>query len=188
MERYFVHLQNSRPFTPKDAAVLLARAREAVPEGVIIRDARVSKKYVEFDTSIPDRVRVESLIDSLTKISPLASYEQIVEKHMPKEEAIRKAVELFNDEKYWGAHELLEGVWKATPKGEERNWINGIILVAAAFVHDTQDEPQVCISILARAMKKLESATGSYYGIDMDRLVTLVSQILQTGRIERFTI
>lgn len=55
-------------------------------------------------------------------------------------------------------------------------------------MHDTQDEPQVCISILARAMKKLESATGSYYGIDMDRLVTLVSQILQTGRIERFTI
>jgi hypothetical protein len=186
MQRYFIHLQN-REYTPKDAAVLLERARELARD-VIVRDSRVSKKYIEFDTSVPDSVEVDDLVSRLEKISPVASVERIVEKEMPKEEAITHAIELFNEEKYWSTHEALEAVWKATPKGGERDLINGIILVAAAFVHDLKDEREICLSILRRAMKKLEGSSGSYHGIDVDRLVELVGKILQTGRIERFTI
>lgn len=186
MQRYFIHLQN-RQYTPKDAAVLLERARELARD-VVVRDSRVSKKYIEFDTSVPDSVDVDELVGRLEKISPIASVERIVEKEMPKEEAIRHAVELFNEEKYWGTHETLEAVWKATPKGSERDLINGIILVAAAFVHDLKDEREICLSILRRAMKKIEGSSGSYHGIDIDRLVELVGKILQTGSIERFTI
>lgn len=186
MQRYFIHLQN-RQYTPKDAAVLLERARELARD-VVVRDSRVSKKYIEFDTSVPDSVDIDELAGRLEKISPVASVERIVEKEMPKEEAIRHAVELFNEEKYWGTHETLEAVWKATPKGSERDLINGIILVAAAFVHDLKDEREICLSILRRAMKKIEGSSGSYHGIDIDRLVELVGKILQTGSIERFTI
>lgn len=186
MQRYFIHLQN-REYTPKDATVLLERARELARD-VIVRDSRISRKYIEFDTSVPDSVDVDDLVSRLEKISPVASVERIVEKEMPKEEAITHAIELFNEEKYWGTHEALEAVWKATPKGSERDLINGIILVAAAFVHDLKDEREICLSILRRAMKKLEGSSGSYHGIDVDRLVELVGKILQTGRIERFTI
>lgn len=186
MQRYFIHLQN-RGHTPKDATVLLERARELARD-VIVRDSRVSKKYIEFDTSIPDSMDVDELVGRLQKISPLASVEHIVEKDMPKDEAIRHAVELFNEEKYWGTHEALEAVWKATPRGKERDLINGVILVAAAFVHDLKDERDICLSILGRAMKKLDGASGTYHGIDVDRLARLVRRILQTGKIERFTI
>jgi hypothetical protein len=186
VKRYFIHLQN-REYTPKDATVLLERARELVRDA-IVRDSRVSKKYIEFDTSIPDSMGIDDLVGRLQKISPIASFEHIVEKDMPKDEAIKHAIELFNEEKYWGTHEALEAVWKATPKGSERDLINGIILVAAAFVHDLKDERDICLSILGRAMKKLDGASGSYHGIDMDRFVGLVNRILQTGRIERFTI
>jgi predicted metal-dependent hydrolase len=106
---------------------------------------------------------------------------------MEKEEAIRRAIQLFNDEKYWGAHEVLEGVWKSAT-GTEKEVLNGIILVAAAFVHDEKDEPEICLSILRRAIKKLDSGSNVYHGIDVDRFAALVSEIINSGRIERFTI
>lgn len=186
MQRYFIHLQN-RIYTSKDATTLLARARKLAGDAVI-RDSRVSKKYIEFDTGIPDSMDVEELAGRLAAISPLAGCEHIVERHEGKDEAIRRAIELFNEEKYWGAHEALEAVWKETPKGEERDLLNGIILVAAAFVHDEKDEQEICMSILRRASKKLQVWQGAYHGIDVDRMVRLVSKILSSGRIERFTI
>jgi len=186
MQRYMVHLQN-RSYTPKDATALLYRARELGGSEVIVRDTRVSKKYIEFDTSVPDGMDAGELTGRLEKISPLANCEHIVERHMDKDEAIKHAIELFNDEKYWGAHEALEGVWKNT-SGDEKNILNGIILVAAAFVHDEKDEPDICLSILQRARKKLEGVGGMYHGINVYRIADLISGIINSGRIERFTI
>ena len=186
MQRYLVHLQN-RSYTPKDATTLLYRARELAGSEVIIRDTRVSKKYIEFDASVPDGMGASELAGRLEKISPLASSEHIVERHMGKEQAIKRAVDLFNDEKYWGAHEALEGVWKGA-QGDEKSILNGIILVAAAFVHDEKDEQEICLSILQRARKKLEGTGGMYHGIDVDRIADLISKIINSGRIERFTI
>lgn len=186
MQRYMVHLQN-KSHTPKDATSLLYRARELAGSEIVVRDARVSKKYIEFDTSVPDGTDVGELTGRLEKISPLASCEHIIERHMVKNEAIEHAVELFNDEKYWGAHEALEGVWKGAD-GAEKSILNGIILVAAAFVHDEKDEPEICLSILRRARKKLDEAGGVYHGIDVDRIADLISKIINSGRIERFTI
>ena len=188
MKRYIVHLQNKLPYTPKDATVLLHRARELVEPKAIIRDARISKKYIEFDTSISEGVEVKKIITRLEAIAPLASYEQIIERHMEKDIAIRRAVQLFNDEKYWEAHETLEYVWKNTT-GIEKEILNGIILIAAAFVHDEKDEQNVCISILERARKKFDRASGGiYHGIDTNRIAQMISEIINTGRVERFTI
>jgi hypothetical protein len=183
-----IHLQNTKPYTPTDATLLLRKARELVGyQGVVIRDTRVSKKYLEFDTSIPDDSRAGDVVGRLARISPLASYEHILERHMDKEEAISRALQLFNDEKYWGAHEALEGVWKASA-GDEKSMLNGIILVAAAFVHDEKGEQEVCLSILKRAVKKLNGASGTYHGIDLRKVVMQVAKILDTGKVERFTI
>ncbi|MDQ3718761.1 MAG: DUF309 domain-containing protein, partial [Thermoproteota archaeon] len=97
------------------------------------------------------------------------------------------SVALFNDEKYWQAHEGLEHVWRNST-GIEKEILNGIILVAAAFVHDEKDEHDICISILERAIKKLDKAEGIYYGIDISRIANRISEIIKTGRVERFTI
>src|SRR5919206_4722660 len=169
MERFMVHLQNTMQYGAKDANSLLIRARELVEPEAIIRDARVSKRYIEFDASIPADINVNTIIQSLEAISSLASYEHIIEYHMEKDKAIRRALQLFNDEKYWQAHEALEYVWK-NATGIEKDILNGIILVAAAFVHDQKHEHDVCISILQRARKKLGRASGTYYGIDLSRI------------------
>jgi uncharacterized protein len=187
MKRYMVHLRNTMPYTPKDATALLRRARELVEPKATIRDARVSKKYIEFDTSIPDGMDVNTIIERLEAISPLGSYEHIIERHMEKDKAIKRAMQLFNDEKYWEAHEALEYVWK-NASGVEKDLLNGIILVAAAFVHDEKDEPDVCLSILQRARKKVGRASGTYYGMDLKRIAGRISEIINSGKIDRFTI
>ena len=187
MQRYFFHLQN-KSYTPKDASALLSRARQLAGQDVTVRDSRVSSKFIEFDTSVPDSMDASDLKERLAAISPVAMVEHIVERHMDRDEAIRHAIKLFNEEKYWGTHEALEAVWKETPAGQERNLINGIILVAAALVHDQKDEPEICLSILRRAMKKLENSSGVYHGIDVDRIADTVATYLNTGKIGRFII
>jgi hypothetical protein len=188
LQRYFIHLRNDKPYTPRDAHALLLKARQLAGKDVIVRDSRVSRKYLEFDTSIPDSMDAGDLEGRLAAISPVASVEHIVERHMERDEAIEHAIELFNEEKYWGTHEALEAVWKETPAGQERDLINGIILVAAALVHDQKDEREIGLSILRRAMKKLENSSGVYHGINIDEMADTVATYLNTGKIERFTI
>lgn len=187
MRRYMLHLQNTVPYTPKHATILLQRARELVGPEASIRDARISKKYIEFDTSISEGMDVKTILARVEAIAPLAGYEEIVEHHMGKDKAIVRAVQLFNDERYWEAHEALEYVWK-NAKGTEKEILNGIILVAAAFVHDEKDETDVCISILRRARKKLDRASGKYHGIDTNRIADMISEIINTAKVHRFTI
>lgn len=187
MKRFIVHLRN-RNYSPKDATGLLYRARDLVEsEGLVVRDARVSSKYVEYDISMPNEISENAVADKLNSIASLASIEEVKEQHLSKHDAIKCAIQSFNDEKYWGAHELLEGVWK-TAKGTERSILNGIILVAAAFVHDEKAESEICIAILRRALTKLESGSGNYSGIDIDKLAVDVARIIDTGKIARFTI
>jgi len=182
-----LHLQNTLQYTPKHATALLQRARELVQPEASIRDARISKKYIEFDTNISEDMDVKTIISRVEAIAPLADFEEIVERHMEKDRAIKRAVQLFNDERYWEAHEVLEYVWK-NATGIEKEILNGIILVAAAFVHDQKDEPDVCIAILRRARKKLDSASGNYHGINTNRIADMISEIINMEKVHRFTI
>ncbi len=187
MQRFMVHLHNDS-YGPKDASTLLERARSlAQYGGTVVRDTRVSKKYLEFDLSVPDDTAVNKVLKKLKEISPVVSFEHVVEHRMKKDEAIARAIEMFNDEKYWSAHEALEGVWKSAG-GRERDTLNGIILVAAAFVHDEKDEPEICMSILRRALRKLDESSGTYHGINLDRFAAKVTNIITSGKIERFAI
>jgi uncharacterized protein len=187
MQRYIIYLKNQN-YSPEQAFWLLNKARKVASDiGVIVRDTRVATRHVEFDTSVPENSSIEEVLRRFTTISPLSECERIVEKRMEKQEAIMKAKDLFNDEKYWGAHEVLESVWKDAHH-EEKDLLNGIILIAAAFVHDEKDESNICIAILSRAMKKLSNAMGSYFSMDLDEIKRLVLQIIETGKVKRFTI
>ena len=182
-----LHLQNTMPYTSKDATPLLHRARGLVEPDANVRDARISNKYIEFDTSISDNIDIRTIIERLQAIAPMANYEEIVERHMMKDKAIIRAIELFNEERYWEAHEALEYVWK-NATGSEKQILNGIILVAAAFVHDEKDEKDICISILNRARRKLDGTIEKYYGIDTNKILVMISEIIKNGSVTRFTI
>ncbi len=111
----------------------------------IVRDVRVANKHIEFDVSM-ERDREEQILNRLREIAPLKRCVEIVEKDMSRDESIEYARELFNAERYWEAHEVLEGIWKES-NGDEKEVIQGIILLAAAFVHLQRGEEDVAYSI-----------------------------------------
>jgi hypothetical protein len=187
MKRYMIYLENVS-YKPKHAQSLLSRARELVSDkSVIIRDTRVSQRFIEFDISIPENNNIEEIAGNLLSIAPLLQREYISDKKLEKDDAIKHARNLFNTEKYWGAHEVLESVWKNS-YGNEKALLNGLILICAAFVHDEKNESEICISILKRAMMKLERANGYYFGIKLDEVKNRISEIVKTGKIEHFII
>jgi predicted metal-dependent hydrolase len=181
-----VHLKNSG-YLPKDAKKLLSQADNLVA-GIhaIVRDIRVSSKYLEFDISV-SKEYLDVLVKKLETIGPLDNARHIIEEEIEKEEAIEKGRGYFNDERFWECHETLEGVWKKTYE-KEKDLIQGIILVAAAFVHYQKNENEICFSILKRAMEKIGSSSGKYHNVDVDVLRNKVSKIITSGKIVPFTI
>jgi len=181
-----IHLKNSG-YVQQDAKKLLSQADKLVV-GIhaIVRDARVSSRYVEFDVSV-SKEYLDILVKKLETIGSLNDARYLVEEEMEKEEAVEKGREYFNYERFWECHETLEGVWKKTYEGE-KDLVQGIILVAAAFVHYQKNEDDICLSILKRAMEKFGTSSGKYYNIDVDVLQNKVSEIISSEKIETFTI
>jgi hypothetical protein len=88
---------------------------------------------------------------------------------------LREGIDLFNEERFWEAHEVLEEIWHPA-KGVERDVIQGLILTAAALVHYQKNEKAVCVSILGRAMEKL-GALDNFKGLGIKRLRASIEQI-----------
>ncbi|CDI04873.1 conserved hypothetical protein [Candidatus Nitrosotenuis uzonensis] len=186
MDRFMLHLKNTG-FAPSDTTKLLADARSlAAGFDATIRDCRVATKYVEFDVSI-DKSHMNSLVEKLKPIADIDHARQVIEEHLEKNEAVKLGVFYFNEERFWEAHEVLEGVWKKCFEGE-RDLVQGIILVAAAFVHYQKDETSICLSVLGRALDKLANATGTYHNINIDLLRNNIKSIISSGNISLFSI
>jgi len=106
---------------------------------------------------------------------------------MPREEVVEEARSYFNAERFWESHETLEGLWRNTG-GEEKELQQGLILVAAAFVHLQKDETEVALSILRRALPKLGRSERTYLGVDIEAVRKHVKDIIDSGRPEIFRI
>lgn len=106
-----VHLKNPG-YVPIDAKTLLAKADALISEmDVIVRDMRISTKYLEFDVSVK-KEELNIVVKKLETIGSLYDARPVVEEEIEKEDAIKRAKQYFNDERYWECHEVLEGVWK----------------------------------------------------------------------------
>ena len=181
-----LHLKNNG-YLPKDASTLLGNARYLSSDmDVVVRDARVSSKFLEFDISIKKQ-NLDALLDNLFQIADIDHVKEVVEEKKNKEEAISEGKSYFNDERFWECHEVFEGVWKNC-FGEEKKLLQGIILVAAALVHYQKAEDEICFSVLGRALEKLSNASGRYNKIDIDELKNKVKQLIDSKKIITFRI
>jgi predicted metal-dependent hydrolase len=180
--RYMLYLKNAT-FTPKDADLLLSRARSALrAHDLVIRDARVSSEHIEYDISLAKAQDLLNIESKLCNIGKMIGLYQVIEKEYEKNHALTLAMKFFNEEKYWIAHEILEGVWKKS-EGKEKQLLNGLILVAAAFVHYQKNESKIALSIMTRALEKLRLANGNYFQINVDSLKQEIGRILKSNTI-----
>jgi uncharacterized protein len=185
LERYLLYLKNQK-FRPSDAPNLLLEARTSIPktDNIIIRDVRVAQRFIEFDVSLSGQELLDRIVlNALSTLAEFESYEIVKEENLSKEEAIDRARNLFNNEKFWKCHEVLEFVWKQA-EGDEKKLLNGVILVAAALVHFQKGENKICMSILKRADDKIKSGKEEeYYRINLDSLKENLRKIIDTGTI-----
>jgi uncharacterized protein len=103
-----------------------------------------------------------------------------------QKEAMTEGIELFNMERFWESHEVLEQIWRGS-RGSERDTIQGLILTAAAFVHYQKNEPDICLSVLKRARIKIADRQANEI-MELDALRENIDLILDSGHIRTFKI
>jgi len=155
--RYLFRLSNKNERTPKD----IDRVRDSIRMVLGSRESathfRISSNAVEFNLYAHNN-------------DELGERERLLEEHgfeiigkklldtpsipIGRIEALKEGIALFNEERFWESHEILEQLWRESTGGE-REILQGLILTAAAFVHYQKNEPDVCLSVLKRARSKI---------------------------------
>lgn len=81
-----------------------------------------------------------------------------------------RAIAEYNEGYFFESHETLEELWLPSP-WPVRSFLQGIIQMAAAFVHLMRHEYPGTVRLLSRAIEKLETFPAVYQGVDTARLV-----------------
>ncbi len=144
---------------------------------------------LELDIFAPSKADIDTF---LAAAEPLGRLEfcrdlNVAPQYKTEEELFSEARRYFNSERYWECHEVLEGAWRLK-SGEEKKYVQGIILVCAAFVHHQKGEDEVALGVLGRAVKQLDFGAPRYNGIEVNSLRRRAERIISSGRFETFRI
>jgi hypothetical protein len=85
-------------------------------------------------------------------------------------ELLHRGVALFNGLRYWHAHEAWETLWRAADD-EERDFYQGLIMVAAGLLHLQRRNPRGARNKLAEGLAKLRKYVPEHRGLVLDELV-----------------
>jgi len=84
-------------------------------------------------------------------------------------------IALFNDQKFWHAHEAWESDWLVAA-GEERIFLQGLIQLAAAYHHVQRGTFRGGVRLFDAALEKLAKVPEGYAGVDRGEAVTQAAQ------------
>jgi len=187
LARYLLRIANKDGYSPSDVERVASTIRKILGSRESASHFRVATDALEFNMFARDEEELDDrqrrLTQSLFKIVSVKLLD-MPPKVIDKEEALAEGVHLFNEERFWECHEVLEQAWNVS-KGVERDAIQSIILTAAAFVHYQKGEEEICLSILKRARAKMPLAR-TYETIDFEGLERNIDGILNSERILLF--
>ena len=182
MARYLVRLENQQNHTPRDASILAKRIRELLGSREAIGHLRVSSRAVEFDLFAENSQALNKAKVALEKeVAKIVTLKLLDKAPVPgdKHQILREGISLFNEERFWECHEVLEQIWHPA-EGEERDIIQGLILTAAAFVHAQRNRNDRCIAMLKKAKQKLGTRI-SYQGIDLNTVRKNIEAVIESA-------
>jgi len=187
LARYLLRVANKDGYSPRDVERVAITIRKILGSRESASHFRVATDAIEFNMFAQDEEELDDrqrrLTQNLFKIINVKLLDT-PPKAVDKEEALAEGVRLFNEERFWECHEVLEQAWHVS-NGVERDAIQSIILTAAAFVHYQKGEEEICLSILKRARAKMALAK-TYETIDFDGLEKNIDGILDSERIRLF--
>src|ERR1051326_1927978 len=77
-----------------------------------------------------------------------------------------RGIELFNQGKYWEAHEAWEDIWRVS-SGERKLYYQGLIQAAAALLHYDRHNLRGTNLCINNALAKLEALRPVYMSLDL---------------------
>jgi hypothetical protein len=92
-------------------------------------------------------------------------------------ELLQRGVALFNGLRYWHAHEAWETLWRAANE-EERDFYQGLIMVAAGLLHLQRRNARGARNKLAEGLAKLQRYEPAHQGLVVNELVGKCKLIL----------
>ena len=189
MARFLVRLENQNGHTPQETSKIAERVRKLLGSNDSIGHLRVSRKAVEFDLFASDqedlaakKAVLEEKVARVLTVKPL----DVLPKPREKLEVLREGISLFNEERFWECHEVLEQIWHPA-RGVERSTIQGLILTAAALVHHQKGEDDVCLRMLRKAHDKLGSQ-NVYEAVDLKNVRAQIQEMIASKNPKPFTI
>jgi predicted metal-dependent hydrolase len=88
--------------------------------------------------------------------------------------SLERGLQLIGDGAYFEAHEELEEEWRTAPE-DERDFLQGFVHVAVAWLHAERDNANGCIRQLAKAERRLGGYRPTHRGVDVDRVLAAVA-------------
>ena len=190
MERYMLHLEN-RGYVPRNSRAIVHRARDLC-RGIAasIRVCRVASGFVELDVSV-DKDDFDAVVSRLAPIGGLDDARHVTEEEgggeVTKDRGLCDGIFYYNHERFWEAHEAWEGVWKRCD-GREKLLVQGLILLAVSFAHCQKNDDLIGLGMLGRAEEKIGDHTGTYHGMDIDRIRRKITEMRTNRRLVRFEV
>ena len=87
-------------------------------------------------------------------------------------------LELIRAGEYFDAHEELEDEWRGAPP-EERDFLQGLVHVAVAWLHASRGNRPGCERQLEKAARRLEPYRPRHRGVDLDLVLEDVERARQ---------
>ncbi len=192
-KRYLVYLYNRNNYLPTRSNSILRSLRSLLQDYNLaeVRDIRISSYFIELDVITGHTFSLSAddhdFFGPINTIGSLIRLEELNEQSnfLSNEDAVMSSIFLFNMERYWKSHEVLESVWKDS-KGQTKSLLNGLILVDAAYVHLQKGENDIFFSILNRSLEKFKDYSRYFYDINMKYLIKDINKIILTKSV--FTI
>jgi predicted metal-dependent hydrolase len=85
----------------------------------------------------------------------------------------------FNRGEFYEAHEHWEEVWNEIDD-PERTWVQAMIQIATGLHKLTRDRPDVCLTLLAKALRKLVDAPATLDGYALGKLRADAARVYQS--------
>jgi hypothetical protein len=112
--------------------------------------------------------------EARSKNLPLFTEEQLEERRP----ILLAGIGQYNDGYFFEAHETLEEIWLQSPM-PARRFLQGLIQLAAAFVHLMRHEYPGTVGLLGQAVEKLRDFPADYLGVDVERLLPEAERALR---------
>jgi predicted metal-dependent hydrolase len=88
---------------------------------------------------------------------------------------LEEGLELIRAGAYFEAHEELEDEWREAP-AEERDFLQGLVHVAVAWLHAGRGNEPGCTRQLEKAARRLSPYRPAHRGVDVERVLAQVAE------------